>query len=591
MRSLLMLMLMLVAVLVAPARAGETPARDAVPRLPAAELLDDIPDYAELLRRQWSAELPRSVVERTGTLSHFGRLGVEGEAQPMTLQECVALALKSNTSLKISRLDPVAATAGVRRAWSAFEPILFGEAQKKRFEVPSYAVNVGDSLGTTFLSGDVTFNDEATWSAGVRKGLVSGGGLSLDWTNSKFKANQSSVANPYVPRYTTTLNLSLNQPLLRGFGWRFALLLVDAAELGEKQALYAYQAQLAEIVARVEAAYWQLVASIQNVRAQEQGVDAARELLRQNEGKFNVGMLPQTAVLEARAEVARREANLIRARNQASIARDNLRAVVNHESDGALLNIEPIDEPTMIAYQVDLERSLRTAREQRPELLAARLAVEEKKLHEKAAENQLLPSVNLAASIGLNGVGGSNPIVPNPAAPRFAQPNPQVLGGYSRSLELLTDGRYYNYLAGVTVEIPLDRARAKAEYGLARVDTQRAALTFQQVEEGVTLEVKQAAKTVDTDLKSIEATRLSRELAEENLRNQKARYDVGLATTKDLLDFQDRLTQARTAEIEALTRYNIDVALLRRFDGTLLEARNIVLDRHDAAERPWWARF
>jgi len=38
--------------------------------------------------------------------------------------------------------------------------------------------------------------------------------------------------------------------------------------------------------------------------------------------------------------------------------------------------------------------------------------------------------------------------------------------------------------------------------------------------------------------------RTARELAEENLRNQKARYDVGLATTKDLLDFQDRLTAA-----------------------------------------------
>ena len=51
------------------------------------------------------------------------------------------------------------------------------------------------------------------------------------------------------------------------------------------------------------------------------------------------------------------------------------------------------------------------------------------------------------------------------------------------------------------------------------------------------------------------------------MRNQQARYDVGLATTKDLIDFQDRLTQAERAEVDALTGYNIELAHLRRADG------------------------
>src|SRR5207247_2072112 len=36
--------------------------------------------------------------------------------------------------------------------------------------------------------------------------------------------------------------------------------------------------------------------------------------------------------------------------------------------------------------------------------------------------------------------------------------------------------------------------------------------------------------------RSASATRLARELAEENLRNQQKRHAVGMATTKDLLD-------------------------------------------------------
>ena len=41
----------------------------------------------------------------------------------------------------------------------------------------------------------------------------------------------------------------------------------------------------------------------------------------------------------------------------------------------------------------------------------------------------------------------------------------------------------------------------------------------------------------------------------------------------------------------SLTGYNSQLALLRRADGTLLDARNIVLERTDPEPPPWWARF
>ena len=96
---------------------------------------------------------------------------------------------------------------------------------------------------------------------------------------------------------------------------------------------------------------------------------------------------------------------------------------------------------------------------------------------------------------------------------------------------------------------------------------------------------------LQSDLKNVDATRIARELAEENVRNQRARYDVGLATTKDLIDYQDRLTRAQFLELEALTRYATDLAELRRAEGSLLQARNIVVDRTAGEPTPWWASF
>ena len=42
--------------------------------------------------------------------------------------------------------------------------------------------------------------------------------------------------------------------------------------------------------------------------------ELTKELLRQNEDRFKVGALPRTSVLESEAEVARREADLVRSR-------------------------------------------------------------------------------------------------------------------------------------------------------------------------------------------------------------------------------------------------------------------------------------
>jgi outer membrane protein TolC len=169
--------------------------------------------------------------------------------------------------------------------------------------------------------------------------------------------------------------------------------------------------------------------------------------------------------------------------------------------------------------------------------------------------------------------------------------NPSIVGGYDKALGLLPDGRYYNYAAGATIDIPLDNAQAKADYAKANIDLTQSRLSLQKLQEQITLEIRNALSNVQTDLKSIDATRVARELAEENVRNQKARYDVGLATTKDLLDYADRLTRAQFAEVETLTRYNSDLAELRRVEGSLLTARNILIERVSPEKAPWWASF
>ena len=61
-----------------------------------------------------------------------------------------------------------------------------------------------------------------------------------DWTNIR-SSSDPSVVNVIVPQYLTGLNLSLAQPLLRDFGWRFSLLVVDVAEIARRAGLLRLQ--------------------------------------------------------------------------------------------------------------------------------------------------------------------------------------------------------------------------------------------------------------------------------------------------------------------------------------------------------------
>ena len=88
-----------------------------------------------------------------------------------------------------------------------------------------------------------------------------------------------------------------------------------------------------------------------------------------------------------------------------------------------------------------------------------------------------------------------------------------------------------------------------------------------------------------------ELSALAVRLAAENLRNQEKRHEVGMATTKDLLDFQSRLTTARGTEVQAKTDYATAVSRWRRAQGALLREYQIVVDRGSKLPAPWFAQF
>lgn len=595
------------------------------------KLIDEIPDLPGQLVSQWDSDdhAPGTAAAIQDT-EYYGRLRDLAASQKLTLADCVALAIANNTQLQIARLGPLGARVQIRKAQSVFDPALFANVGLDRYrrQSASYAAVrsaelngvAQDNLDPYNGSGPLAYflgppeskQHRTTGGVGLHKiSALTGAQLSLDWRNQRRGSN--SPFQQLSPEYTTELEVSLNQPLLRDFGLRFTTLQVRVARTGAEAATKQYEAALSDLIKRVETAYWLLVGTKENVVVRELGVQVASELQRQNEGKFAVGTVPRTAVLEAKADVARREADLIQANKLHTNARDALRAILNvkdPDSD-SLIVVEPSDMPEQAAVTIDLDQSLKTALLRRAELAAAKLGVKTDGMQLEVAENQLLPKLNAFGSFGTSGLGGNRNTGPSRSTTVVYTDQTQIgrtrdvlgaddivvttgspyNGSYADTLGDAFRGDFYSYAAGLILEIPLDNAQAKAQYAQSRVAFEQSRLSLRQLQEAVTAEIKKSVNDLEADTKAIEATHLARELAAENVHNQQARYDVGLGTTKDLLDFQDALTQARAEEVRALTQYRIDLAELRRTEGTLLDAHHVDLSDQQEEGTPWWAEF
>jgi outer membrane protein TolC len=251
--------------------------------------------------------------------------------------------------------------------------------------------------------------------------------------------------------------------------------------------------------------------------------------------------------------------------------------------------IEPTDSPEIRDVAVDEAEVLVNAAERRPEVLQARYDIENRQILAKIRRNNLLPGLDLRASYGLNGLSGR--AVPQTDFSTGETRFTPFSGDYGKGLDRLTSNDFNSYSAGLSFTLPLGNATAEAEYVQSQIDVRRGELGYRQLLANVTLEARKAIADARSSSKRITVSRLARELAQENLEQQHKRYDVGLATTKDILDFQQRLTAARAAEIKALIDYNVSLAALRQAEGTLLGQFNIVVDTLPPHPTPLWARF
>jgi outer membrane protein TolC len=346
------------------------------------------------------------------------------------------------------------------------------------------------------------------------------------------------------------------------------------------QVASSFETTLANFVTTVVDAYWIYTLAESEFDVARQAVALSTELVRDTERRVNVGTLAPVALSEARADLAARQEQRIRAENALNLAARTLQYRVMYGAIGGAAPepVRPAERHAVLDQPLKRDEVLRTAIERRPEIRNARLVLDASRMREQVARNDLLPDLSLVGRYNVLGLGGE-PVDKDEAE------------SYSRALDRMTSGKYYDYGLGLRVDVPLSNAEARAQHDREVIQVGRDEDQLRQVVSDVALEVERTVGDVISARERVAAAKVARELAQENLRNQRRRYEVGLVTTTDVLQYQDRTIRAMASEVAAIADHARFEALLGRAQGTLLYQYGVDLSYEDTPDLPWWAKF
>ena len=518
------------------------------------------------------------------------RAQAQQQQEPMRLSlfDALRIALEQNLDIAVVDYDRRIATENVVSAQGAFDPVFqvgipgatavvgspsaggFGQAAPA---VGGIGYSSSEAPTTSQLAGaDVSNSGNFTTQATINQVLDFG--LNYQAGYNVGRSTTNSLFTNLNPAWNNSLGFAVGQPLLRGRGKEATAWQVLLAQRNEEVSEQAFRTQVNQILFNVVQAYWELVFAGRNLAVAENSLQLAAAQLERTQAQVEVGMLAPVEVTQAEVAVAQRRNELIVARNAIENAADVLRALLRAQNlpGGWDTDLVATEAPEVTPRQADIDEAIESALASRPEIATTRAQLAARRVETVKANNDLLPALDLVASLTFQGIGGNKII-------REGFPLGDVIGevpgGYADALEQLFGFEFASWRFGFNLSLPIGNNTAKGNYARATLVEDKARTELQRAEQQAVLEVRRAVRAVADAGELIATTRVTRELAQRQLEIEQDRFEVGMSTNFEVLTFQDDLARARVQELRSMVDYRLAEAALGRVTGTLVDTYGI----------------
>jgi HAE1 family hydrophobic/amphiphilic exporter-1 len=556
-------------------------------------------------------------------LPPLNRVGVNSnDTLSLTLNEAIRRALENNNDIETARTNVRIAEQQLIAFQGVYDPVFQYQPQVNNSVRP--VVNIFGGAGA---AGTVTTTDLNN-NASVNKQFSTGGGNFTYFFNNT-RETTSATNTSLNPFYSAAQGLQFTQPLWRNRSIDRNRQQIRIQRKRLEQSDADFRRTATETIASVQRAYWDLVFAIRNRENQIANVNLAREDFRRTEASVAAGASAPLDRAQVETELATRESSLLVANQQVTTAENVLKQLIIKDplSPDWAKALTPTDQPSFDESPVDLDASLKEARENRPELRRLQLEQDVNDINLQFYKNQTKPQIDLVGTVQTNGLAGTpNPSFQTSAATSplilgdaFAATNasafllqqlnqtraalglaavtppnvtstgasipPQFIGGYGQTLSNLFNLSTRQIVVGATISLPFKNRTAKANLALTQIQREQIAAQTRSEAQVVEVDVRNAVQEVETARQRVIAARQARQSAEQQLAGERKLYQVGRSTTFLLFQRENALITAQAQELQAQTDYNKALADLQRATSTTLRSNNVVVDSPVAPER------
>ncbi|NDD65305.1 MAG: TolC family protein, partial [Acidobacteria bacterium] len=330
------------------------------------------------------------------------RVGIDASKQVrLTLRDTILMALENNREIEIERLNVQLTELDYRASQGFYDPGLTTSLFYDRRNVPIANPLAGGANGG-LLTDNVT--GTATLSQRIRE---QGGLFQASYSNDR--STTQNVFNILNPQFTSTLNISFIQPLLKNrttdVGRRQIRLARKRLDISDSQ----FRQRAIDIIAQVQRAYWDLVFARRDREIKRESVELARTQLAHNERLVEVGTLAPSDIISARVELERRNDEAAAAIDSIQRTENALKMLLLQPGSVELWQSElvPVEMPELETGAVlPLPDALRLALQNRPELEQFRLRGELNKVDEVFYRDQTRPQIDFVVNYGTIGLAG-----------------------------------------------------------------------------------------------------------------------------------------------------------------------------------------
>jgi outer membrane protein len=471
----------------------------------------------------------------------------------LAIEECRALALENNLSLKVQLFSPQIAQENVEVAEADFEPLLLSNLSFIKTDSPTSLAL--DSSQQEYIFGDV----------GLQIPLRTGGSVSLDMPYSRTETDNIFVLPGFDVSYTSDTSISINQPLLRGGGIRTNTHAIRVARYDAQIVQARTKLEVIRVLAAVDIAYWRLYATRRELVVRKQEYDLALAQRERSQRMVQAGEIAEIEVIRAEEAVAQRLEAIILAENQVRDRERELKLILNHPEypmEGPTILI-PTTEPNPRHYSLDKISLLKYALDNRMELLELELQIAQDSSTIDFARNGTLPLLAVNYTYNINGLGDSA----------------------SDSFDLMLRNRFVDHRLGLVLQVPLGNAAAKSRLRQALLQWHQRLAGREQREALIKQEVLNARDQLQANWQRVLASRKSTVLSARTLQAEQRHFELGLQTSTELLDAQTRFADAQSAENRALGEYQIAQVDLAFATGSLLSATRVHWQEQPQSDR------